>query len=444
MIDLMPDQRDLRQGRHDAARPLPLRARSGHRARARRTASRIVQERHRHRFEFNNAYRDGLAEEGLVVSGASPDGRLVEIIELRDHPGSSARSSTPSSRPARTARTRSSATSSAPPLPGWGWGRPAMRRRLPRSRLPRATPEPMSPRAVAARKAAFDRSAYERNLGAFIAQREEELYQHGAGLHDELALGPIYERHASLFSRPAVDALRRLLEGGGPEASHNRALLAVATDGFIEQATSGLTDAIGTAEATAMVVWRGESIPYRAMRNRISEVSGRAEREGAVRLLPGGGGGAEPDAPGALRSDRRPRPRAGLRGLRRADRRRRAASTPSSWEPTCAPLEESETPGLRGAAALPGAHRDRAGRRQPRRPVVPDARQAAGDRPGSWPSHPVGAGIDPPRPGDRAARPARCDAGRGGAPEQVAARLRGRRQRAARRSPGDPAARRVG
>jgi hypothetical protein len=136
----------------------------------------------------------------------------------------------------------------------------------------------MSPRAVAARKAAFDRSAYERGLGAFIAQREEELYQHGAGLHDELALGPIYERHASLFSRPAVDALRRLLEGSGPETDHNRALLAVATDGFIEQAMSGLTDAIGTAEATAVVVWRGESIPYRAMRNRISEISGRAER----------------------------------------------------------------------------------------------------------------------------------------------------------------------
>jgi hypothetical protein len=138
----------------------------------------------------------------------------------------------------------------------------------------------MSPRAVAARKAAFNRSAYERDLGAFIAEREEELYQHGAGLHDELALGPIYERHASLFSRPVVDALRGLLEADGPETSHNRALLAAATDGFIERATAGLTDAIGTAEATAVVVWRGESIPYRGLRNRISEISGRAERNG--------------------------------------------------------------------------------------------------------------------------------------------------------------------
>jgi hypothetical protein len=136
----------------------------------------------------------------------------------------------------------------------------------------------MSPRAVAARKAAFSRSAYERDLGAFISEREEELYQHGAGLHDELALAPIYERHASLFGRPEVDALRRLVDAGGAEAGHNRALLAVATDGFIEQATAALTDAIGTAEATAVVVWRGESIPYRSLRNRIGEISGRAER----------------------------------------------------------------------------------------------------------------------------------------------------------------------
>jgi hypothetical protein len=136
----------------------------------------------------------------------------------------------------------------------------------------------MSPRAAAAGKAAFNRSAYERDLGRFIAEREEELYQHGAGLRDELALGPIYAKHASLFSRPMVDALRTLLEAGGPEMGRNRALLAVATDGFIEQAIAGMTDAIGTAEATAVVVWRGESIPYRALRNRISDISGRAER----------------------------------------------------------------------------------------------------------------------------------------------------------------------
>jgi CTP synthase len=45
-----------------------------------------VVERHRHRYEFNNAYREALAEAGLIPSGLSPDGALVEICELRDHP----------------------------------------------------------------------------------------------------------------------------------------------------------------------------------------------------------------------------------------------------------------------------------------------------------------------------------------------------------------------
>jgi CTP synthase len=45
-----------------------------------------IHERHRHRYEFNNAYRERLEAAGLVCSGLSPDGRLVEIIELPDHP----------------------------------------------------------------------------------------------------------------------------------------------------------------------------------------------------------------------------------------------------------------------------------------------------------------------------------------------------------------------
>jgi CTP synthase len=45
-----------------------------------------IDERHRHRFEFNNAYRDVLSEGGLVFSGLSPNRRLVEIVELRNHP----------------------------------------------------------------------------------------------------------------------------------------------------------------------------------------------------------------------------------------------------------------------------------------------------------------------------------------------------------------------
>jgi CTP synthase len=46
----------------------------------------VVYERHRHRYEFNNAYRNTFVDTGYVVSGTSPDGRLVEIIELPEHP----------------------------------------------------------------------------------------------------------------------------------------------------------------------------------------------------------------------------------------------------------------------------------------------------------------------------------------------------------------------
>src|SRR3989304_2350350 len=45
-----------------------------------------VSERHRHRFEFNNTYREILGGRGMVFSGLSPDGRLVEIAELEGHP----------------------------------------------------------------------------------------------------------------------------------------------------------------------------------------------------------------------------------------------------------------------------------------------------------------------------------------------------------------------
>ncbi|MBN2184303.1 MAG: CTP synthase [Candidatus Krumholzibacteriota bacterium] len=48
--------------------------------------SSIISERHRHRWEVNNEYRDLLESKGLVISGLSPDGRLVEIVELSDHP----------------------------------------------------------------------------------------------------------------------------------------------------------------------------------------------------------------------------------------------------------------------------------------------------------------------------------------------------------------------
>jgi CTP synthase len=47
---------------------------------------REIHERHRHRYEVNNAYREILSKHGLVLSGLSPDGRLVEMVEIQDHP----------------------------------------------------------------------------------------------------------------------------------------------------------------------------------------------------------------------------------------------------------------------------------------------------------------------------------------------------------------------
>ena len=46
----------------------------------------VIEERHRHRYEVNNEYRDVLTENGMQLCGISPDGRIVEMIELKDHP----------------------------------------------------------------------------------------------------------------------------------------------------------------------------------------------------------------------------------------------------------------------------------------------------------------------------------------------------------------------
>ena len=48
--------------------------------------TREISERHRHRYEFNNDYREVLQNAGLTLSGFSPDGRLVETVELSDRP----------------------------------------------------------------------------------------------------------------------------------------------------------------------------------------------------------------------------------------------------------------------------------------------------------------------------------------------------------------------
>lgn len=86
VIDLMPDQRDIADmGGTMRLGLYPCRLVPGTRAAAAYGVEQ-VEERHRHRFEFNNAYREVLEGAGLIFSGLSPDGRLVEVAELTDHP----------------------------------------------------------------------------------------------------------------------------------------------------------------------------------------------------------------------------------------------------------------------------------------------------------------------------------------------------------------------
>ncbi|MDQ0214171.1 CTP synthase [Oikeobacillus pervagus] len=86
IIDLLPEQKDvedlggtLRLGLY------PCKLEEGTKAYM-AYKDEVVYERHRHRYEFNNEYREQMEQAGFVFSGTSPDGRLVEIVELKEHP----------------------------------------------------------------------------------------------------------------------------------------------------------------------------------------------------------------------------------------------------------------------------------------------------------------------------------------------------------------------
>jgi CTP synthase len=86
VIDLMHDQRDVEEkGGTMRLGAWPCKVEPNTLA-AYAYGQPLVYERHRHRFEFNNEYRDRLTKAGMRISGTSPDGKLVEIVELVDHP----------------------------------------------------------------------------------------------------------------------------------------------------------------------------------------------------------------------------------------------------------------------------------------------------------------------------------------------------------------------
>lgn len=86
VIDLMPDQKHV----SDKGGTMRLGAYKAHLQKSSHAykayKSEVITERHRHRYEFNNEFRDVLTKAGLKLSGVSPDGRLVEIVEVRNHP----------------------------------------------------------------------------------------------------------------------------------------------------------------------------------------------------------------------------------------------------------------------------------------------------------------------------------------------------------------------
>ena len=86
VIGLMPDQVNVTEkGGTMRLGSYPCRLTANSRARA-AYGREDIDERHRHRYEFSNVYRERLTEAGLILSGLSPDGRLVEAVELADHP----------------------------------------------------------------------------------------------------------------------------------------------------------------------------------------------------------------------------------------------------------------------------------------------------------------------------------------------------------------------
>jgi CTP synthase len=86
IIDLLPEQKDI-EDKGGTMRLGLYPCKLGEDSLAMRCyEDELVYERHRHRYEFNNQYREQMEEAGMSFSGTSPDGRLVEIVEIKDHP----------------------------------------------------------------------------------------------------------------------------------------------------------------------------------------------------------------------------------------------------------------------------------------------------------------------------------------------------------------------
>ena len=95
---------------------------------------------------------------------------------------------------------------------------------------------------------------YRAEAETFLTAIDREYYEHFAGLKDDFEIEAIYDRHAALFSREAVDSLR---EGD------SRTLLKFAAEGYVEQAVKELSAELARLEASLEVELDGEAVPYR-------------------------------------------------------------------------------------------------------------------------------------------------------------------------------------
>lgn len=87
LIDIMNDQKEVEnKGGTMRLGSYPCKLVDGTKAKEAYDGADMINERHRHRYEFNNEFRNVCEDNGLIISGTSPDNKLVEIVELKDHP----------------------------------------------------------------------------------------------------------------------------------------------------------------------------------------------------------------------------------------------------------------------------------------------------------------------------------------------------------------------
>ncbi|HVS29550.1 MAG TPA: hypothetical protein VHE14_08350, partial [Solirubrobacteraceae bacterium] len=127
----------------------------------------------------------------------------------------------------------------------------------------------------------MDLAAYRTQAEAFVCECSREYYEHFAGLKHDLAIEPIYERHAPLFDRAAVDELRAIAahSSGDDERRRLAALLEFCVEGFIGQATKTTEAELARREATLTIEVDGDTVGYREAAFVQSNEADRERRE---------------------------------------------------------------------------------------------------------------------------------------------------------------------